>query len=1095
MNPIKKFITHPLISRLALPCAIASLSAHVALATPYASMITNNGSGTISFYLNEGGANVWITYEDGSTNANYNGTTTGLSLAAGAYTFALGAHTTYSINCYKLGAGVPSLIASSVAFTPRGIDVNKNVGSTNFGRVYVSSVSAATRGIFQLNPDMTTAKNANAGVTWAANNGSPYRLFVADDDYVMVGDASWSLGATGTAENDGVYRIDPNLNGNQLFLGPRGKDNGCPLGVHCTEQSRPFVLGNVAGGGPVTLLVVDGDFPPANSLLVYSNITLSTLPWQTAPDIIGPEIGLNISSLTLGGNSYPSMQVGNGYIYNGTYRENYSNPLLQIYQFSGGSIIPVWNSLYAANADYFRLQNGASIAATVDMAISRDGRYVVGLSILNYFIVAPLTNGIPDVGNIFMNTPTSYSGNGRGVAFDAADNVYVSSSGLGLCQSWSLGITATATTTGNASGPTAFNVIFPSTQVSVAATANFASQGGVNGTAGTPVQGTFTITRTNANNDYSAPMTVNFKFSGTASNGVYTTVPAAGIIPGTNGSVVIPAGQTSTTVNIVPTTANVPRLQTTVVLALSGGSSYAVGQPSQDTVLIQNTSTNQLVLTTGAATMYKAFSNDFASVIITRLGDTNVAVTGSAYTYSGSAIPGTDFTALPAATFNAGDITITNSMSPLSNGVAPVNVSNPRYAGNKSVTVGLPGGNGYLIAGANNTTLTLIDNAQPNAAVLFSDPLTDPSDAANWHVTFGSGDEVNHPADYDVEFGYDLTINNPNIGVNGVIGLPPSGATNALRITCNKNLSSGQMFAGGVNVYYTNKVFTGNYALRFNMNLVEGDNSFSVEGAMFGINHNGIETNWWLGGGVIQTGSGPWASDGVWYWIQAPPGGAGGFGFSEFQEYTGAGGALPNTGWNQITTSNAVTFKDVYKGVVYTAPGGIVGGTPANNSPVSGSPADNSWSDVEIKQVNNLVTLSVNKTTIFTYTNTTQFKSGYVMLGYNCPLQGAFNQYVGTPDASAYFSNLRVVSLTQPVITHISDSPSGGTHNITITFTSNDGDDSPASFAVQGASVVSGPYADVTATITQVPTTDGTAVFQATTSSTGAIQFYRIRHK
>ncbi|PYJ00445.1 MAG: hypothetical protein DME25_20700, partial [Verrucomicrobia bacterium] len=109
------------------------------------------------------------------------------------------------------------------------------------------------------------------------------------------------------------------------------------------------------------------------------------------------------------------------------------------------------------------------------------------------------------------------------------------------------------------------------------ATQNFASQGGNNGVPGTPVPGVFTITRTNANNDYSQPVTVSFTLSGTAGVGVYTTSPSAGITVGGNGSVVIAVGQTSTNISIIPTTANVPRLQTTVILTVKGGSSYSVG--------------------------------------------------------------------------------------------------------------------------------------------------------------------------------------------------------------------------------------------------------------------------------------------------------------------------------------------------------------------------------------------------------------------------------------------------------------------------------------------------------------------------------------
>src|ERR1039457_429523 len=59
-------------------------------ATPYASCITNN-AGTIQFYLNESNATVVVTYEDGTTNANFNGITTGTNMPAGLHHVLLGA--------------------------------------------------------------------------------------------------------------------------------------------------------------------------------------------------------------------------------------------------------------------------------------------------------------------------------------------------------------------------------------------------------------------------------------------------------------------------------------------------------------------------------------------------------------------------------------------------------------------------------------------------------------------------------------------------------------------------------------------------------------------------------------------------------------------------------------------------------------------------------------------------------------------------------------------------------------------------------------------------------------------------------------------
>ncbi len=188
--------------------------------------------------------------------------------------------------------------------------------------------------------------------------------------------------------------------------------------------------------------------------------------------------------------------------------------------------------------------NGGITQGTIDVNVSPEGNYVAGLSIDNWFVVMPLTNGLPDSSGLFMNTPTSYSGNGRAIAWDAADNIYVSSSGLGLCQSWSLGITSLATTTGNATGATGFSVVFPPTKVNVTATSNFASQGGANGTPGTPVPGVFTITRTEPNNDYSYPITITLTLGAPQPNGVYTVSPA-GITPAVGGTITLPAGVTS----------------------------------------------------------------------------------------------------------------------------------------------------------------------------------------------------------------------------------------------------------------------------------------------------------------------------------------------------------------------------------------------------------------------------------------------------------------------------------------------------------------------------------------------------------------------
>lgn len=981
----------------------------------------------MSFWLNESGGAVTITYEDSSVDSVYNGAT----FNSGVQTFHYGSHVSYTISVYKVGTGVPTLISNSLAFTPRGIAVNSRAASPYFGRVYASASSLG--GIEVLNPDMSSTYSSyrTAGVNWDAGSGfSPYRIYIAQDDSLFVGDGTYD-GLGFTPGNAGVFWIDPTVSTSKVFLGPLGEDNGLAAGVFGTVMSKPLIFGNPSTG-PVTLMQIDGDFSPDNSLLVYSNINTSALPYEQPPSLVGPEVGLSISAETLGGNSYPGLYVGgaSNFIYASTYRNNLSNPNLQIYD--PNTLAQIWNSYYnGGTADYFVTSSGGNTQGLVDIAVSPDSNYIVGVSWENWFVICPLTNGIPNTANIFLSTPTSYANTARGIAFDAADNVYLSSSGLGECQSWSLGFTTTAITSGTTNGSTGFQLITPDNGVYVNVLTNFASQGGVDGVPGTPVPGSIQIVRTNSTGDYSQPMVINFTLTGTAGAGVYTLLPSGLTVAGIN-SVTLPAGVISTNITIVPTTNNVPRAETTVILTAAGGPGYTVGFPSSGSVSIQNTSTNEMVLTAGAATMYKAFSNDYASATITRLGDTNVSVTipASAFTYAGTAVANVDFVPVPSITFNPGDLTHAAQIFPLSNGVPPIDVPNPQYIGNKSVTMtlGTSATAGYEL-GTTATTLTLVDNAYPPgpSPVLF-DPLTTTNDATNWNITFGSINQTGDPIDYNVNFGYDLTANNPNAEFNGLIGLPPSGSTTALRINCCQNLGIKPEYQGGVNVYYTNAFLAGNYAVRFYMNNVEGYGQPTAEnqtgGPLIGINHNGMETNWWEANGITpQPYSGPWSMDGIWHWIDASPGSPAS-GAYDYQQWVGVS-APPNTGSTLVNDAAASSFSTVFKDPnVYTTfladTHTSYSGDPANISSLSTvipAAAQNNWADVELKQFNGIVTLSINQTPIFVYTNTSVFTNGYLMLGYCSPFMGAQGEAFNTPDQACYFSDLTVVQLAPGIVT------------------------------------------------------------------------------
>ena len=387
---------------------------------------------------------------------------------------------------------------------------------------------------------------------------------------------------------------------------------------------------------------------------------------------------------------------------------------------------------------------------------------------------------------------------------------------------------------------------------------------------------------------------------------------------------------------ITAVTDSVPRPTTTVVLTVLSGPGYGLGNPATAAISIVNTAPDELVISPTAFTsMYKPFANDYAAFAVSRWGDTNKSaftVSSTAYTNGGTAVSGTDY-AVSSVTFNPGDVTQTVNVSPLMNGATPVHNNLNAYTGDKTIIIGLTNKSGVYTAASSNAVLTIVDNAYPPATVLYANPLTDPNDSTNWNITFGNSDQ-NNPAwstDYEALFGYDLTTD--PTGVNGIIPSPPSGATTALRLTCNKDVNLGHAtFAGAVNAYPTNMFLSGDYAVRFSMNLIQCSGG-RAEGAIFGINHDGADANWFLGAGSITSG-GPWPTDGVWYWIDSTPTGTSGFTgyptYGDFAEITGPA----SRGTTVLQEKTYPGFANVFKGPApYSVDYYGDTGVPANGSP------------------------------------------------------------------------------------------------------------------------------------------------------------------
>ncbi len=619
----------------------------------------------------------------------------------------------------------------------------------------------------------------------------------------------------------------------------------------------------------------------------------------------------------------------------------------------------------------------------------------------------------------------------------------------------------------------------------------------------------FLITR---GGSLASTLTVNYTVSGTAlgvTNAAsgYPSYPATfTATPSLSGSVVFSPNETSTNIVITAVADSIARPTTTLTLTVSPSGGYALGVPPTATITILNTAEDEVFAATGAVTnMYKVYSNDYVTITLTRWGDTNAsAFTVNTFNYSGTAMNGTDFTGTngtaPAVTINPGDVSDTVFLSPLINGHFPVNTNNLPYTGNKTIIASVATGSGYT-GSTNAAVLTIIDSAYPTAAYLYYDPLTNSMDSTNWAVTSVNDNMQTNAIDDYIDFAYDLYDNprDPNYvySTQEPIPFPPNGGATALRLTVNKSQQQGEGAGAAVNLYLTNAIFSGNYAVRFNMNLICGANpNYTTEGALFGINH-GMETgpgsfttNWFAGSPVLSGWAPPptgtnWESDGIWCFVSVDNGFAFLGGPAAYMEFTGLGGKLPNTGFASplIAQVAKTQFSNNFKTNIFTTVNGpgLVGNASPDSTSSTTPYADSSWADVEWKQFDNVVTITINKIVINVYTNTTTFTNGYLMLGYEDPFDS-----VGAGDAAVYYSNLRVVRLTAPLITEIA--PQG--NNYVFDFTTTDGDLTPSSFTVVGSATVNGTYTPVAgATITQL----GNGVFQATVPTSGPDHFYQVQ--
>ncbi len=1054
-----------LLLKLAVVIALF-LCAQIAKATPYASGITNlgtgGGNGTIQFVLNEAGADVKVVFEDGTTNAM------GV-LPKGATNFALAAHTSFSIYVTKLGTGTPTLISSdtnqfSIWNSPRGVDVNKNprVGHL-FGRTYVgnsavggTAPNAKGIGLYALNADLTDSPlahgtNAWGGGVFATSGGSgPWRIRLAPDGTLLVGDFSTT--------NASLRQYAADLNSSNLVLGTVGQVAAANAGIHGDFFGTALMTGSIATGDLVLWTADSGMGVPAATATLGPNTAVGSfnclfrydigagpLPWNNPPNY-AYTVGLDsIAELRV------EMDLGtDGKIIAGFGRANLSNGNIQILGPMGTNIL--YNSLHDG-ADLFNgiKGNNSQVGTYAGVRVSPDGRYLASVDINNAITIATMTNGIPDESSIFgiPNTPTT--GNSRGMCWDAANNLYVCSSGQGLLRVYSLGLSTTAVTTNDYTGTNgSFQISFPPINASVAVTTALASQNYINNlTPGVPIPGIFTVSLNT--NFLSSPVSVGFALSGSAVYGTNYTMNTNNTLNGvtiTSSNVTFPAGtfpmgNWSQDIQIIPTATPVIGPTLTATLRVLGGTNYAAVSPLSGNVSIANTGPQLLILSAAAtgATMNRGIPGDNAQFVITRWGDTNTAAyTVTNFTYRGTAVFPTDYTAkaqnkagvpvdgTPGIVVNPGNVAIPSMIgNPVAHTdltVRPTNVTVTINLTNAvtGITNNSQEGTVYTVSNI-VVTLTELDNTTGPEPVLWSNPMTNAADSVNWTLTFASTnlgtntqlpvvipnyDQNNLPASINGggSNNFSVLFGNPvaNDGVPQSPVMAANGWTNALRMTVNKDFSFPA--PAGVNVYPQGVTFAGNYALRFQMYLsiysFAIDNSlpgtFPNEFAEFGINHTGTNCNWRPTNPVTPAtgGSGMTNSDGIWFAINA---GAGSITPADYDGFSGQ--PLPNNGPIERVSNTSASQAGVFKHPPFVS-------QDTTASRAGGSPV-NKWVDVsvEVIQQTNINVFIDRSLVLSSFNNTNVWTNGTIMLGY----LDAINN-VSDSSAFVYYSNVRVVAIS-----------------------------------------------------------------------------------
>ena len=1017
-------------------------------AVPYASNLTN-AQGIVSFRLNAGADRVWIVY-DGGLSTNQLG-----RLQAGLHQVELPSTGPFQVVVFKVSPlsyatfrGSNQIDALQISsdtnqnarfFSPRGIAVNTDPTSPWFGRVYVANSEAGTvtnnafgperttlDGMYALNSDLSDAvgqgdRALTCDLYMTNTDRAPFRLSMGAKGEVYVCDASES--------DANLYEVDGDLVLGSVVL-PGEDGGGFPVGLDRLHGQilAAVVTGVLTEGDGLTAYLVDADrqYDPVSPIRSTLNsiwrFPLGTnLPgiWRY-PDLFveAPWFGLAAQIMDLSRST-------NGYFYVNDYRARGTDRAgLYVHDKDGNAL---WNSLAATRALLGDPEAKDFLAATGGGAVSDEYHYTAVLNQdTGVITVIPLIEGLPDlVQRSSFEAFHQTNSTACDLAFDAAGNLYAFTSTAQAVRVFSPGGTTTASTGSDGT----FQVLRPP-QLSVTSK-GFAVEG--------ETKAGFVVHR---GGDTNVEVPFRFQLEGTATPGVdYQQT-------NTEFAAIIPAGITEWLIPFLPLPDGEAEGPETLVCTLQESSEYDLIYPKSATCRLLDQP--QVRVLTVDSNAYERFPDDRIVFEVQRTGQTNSALEIRYDLTGGSATPEVDFglaegVPLPQV------LRMAPGQSQLRFEVA--SRDDNEVEGVESVVLRLLTGDMYRLAEPTEATAWLWDDETrdwPAASVLFEDNFERPS-GSNWVVRFGANDGV---YDATVTWAYDY----------GLLGIPP--APNAKSETTSGlflQLSTGDPVDGassGINLYPKDRFLSGDFALQFDVFLNAGYVNPN-EHLLAGLNHSGLYTNRVTRSpDPLETTRG---GDGIWlalgndirdellctlYRLPAP-------------------GAFPQI----ITNRSAAFLGDVFPSPPYRQPG----------SPASRVPGVPVWTEVELGQMQNVVTLKLNHQTVVTFTNTTGFTNGTPMIGLNDQFDA-----VGSPglDGSyAIIDNVRVISYA-PVVRRLSFI---GLDQVALDFLA------PGAKTVRDVEVQVSPdlqpatWQDAAAVIT--PTADG---FRATVPRSDRTRYFRV---